>query len=280
MFKNELNYLNWNAILFTTYVGNGGAKMARPSKCRRICHEPSYDRFVPNGILSEEQVMLTVDEYEVIRLIDLEKKTHEQCALQMNISRTTVTEMYDRARYKMADSMVNGKALCITGGNYQLCDGTARHYCGKPCKRMDLTAIVPIIKEKGANIMRVAVTYENGNVFQHFGHTETFKIFDIENNKVISSQVVPTMGSGHGALAGFLAENSVDVLICGGIGGGAQTALANAGIKLYGGVSGNADEAVNALIAGNLGYNPNVHCNHHDHEHGEGQHQCGEHGCH
>lgn len=88
-----------------------------------------------------------------------------------------------------------------------------------------------------------------------------------------------TNGSGHSALASFLTRHGVDALICGGIGGGAQMALAEAGIKLYGGVSGEADEAVNALLAGTLGYNPDVHCSHHDHEHGEGGHTCDEHGC-
>lgn len=127
--------------------------------------------------------------------------------------------------------------------------------------------------------MRIAVTYENGNVFQHFGHTQHFKLYDVENGGVVSCTVVETNGSGHGALAGFLSSNNVNVLICGGIGGGAQTALAQAGIKLYGGVSGNADDAVNAFLADSLCYNPDVHCNHHDSEHGSGEHQCGEHGC-
>lgn len=126
--------------------------------------------------------------------------------------------------------------------------------------------------------MRIAVTYENGQIFQHFGHTETFKIYDVENNQITSSEVVSTNGSGHGALAGVLTALKADVLICGGIGGGAQTALAAAGIKLYGGVSGSADEAVNAFLAGNLNFNPDVHCSHHDHEHGE-SHTCGDHGC-
>ena len=131
--------------------------------------------------------------------------------------------------------------------------------------------------------MKIAVTYENGEIFQHFGHTETFKIYDIADDKVVSAEVVDTNGSGHGALAGFLVAHGVDTLICGGIGGGAQNALAQAGIRLFGGVSGNADEAVNALLAGNLGYDPDVHCNHHDH-HGEGHsccdHGCGSHSCH
>ena len=125
--------------------------------------------------------------------------------------------------------------------------------------------------------MRVAVTYENGEIFQHFGHTEQFKIYDVENGKIISSEVVDTNGSGHGALAGVLGALKVDALICGGIGGGAQMALAEAGIRLYGGVSGSADAAVQALAEGKLTFNPNVHCDHHDH-HGEG-HTCGSHGC-
>ncbi len=127
--------------------------------------------------------------------------------------------------------------------------------------------------------MKIAVTYENGEIFQHFGHTEQFKIYDVEDNEIKNETVIDTNGSGHGALVGVLVNNSVDILICGGIGGGAQMALMGANIKLYGGVSGNADDAVKALLCGKLDFNPNVHCDHHDHEHGEGGHTCGEHGC-
>ncbi len=129
--------------------------------------------------------------------------------------------------------------------------------------------------------MNIAVTYEIGQIFQHFGHTEQFKVYEIEENKVVKSYVVDTNGQGHGALAGFLSLNNIEVLICGGIGGGAQMALAEAGIKLYGGVAGDADAAVEAFLAGNLDFNPNVQCNHHghDHNHGEG-HTCGSHSCH
>ena len=126
--------------------------------------------------------------------------------------------------------------------------------------------------------MRIAVTYENGPIFQHFGHTQQFKVYDVENGKIVASAVVDTMGSGHGALAGVLSALKADALICGGIGGGAQMALAAAGVKLYGGVSGNADAAVEAFLAGELAFNPNVKCNHHDHHHGE-EHTCGDHGC-
>lgn len=131
-------------------------------------------------------------------------------------------------------------------------------------------------------IMKIAVTYENGNVFPHFGHTEQFKVYDVEDGKVTGTQVVETKGSGHGALAGMLSGLEVDTLICGGIGAGAQIALAEAGIRLYGGVSGNTDEAVDALLAGNLAFDPDAHCDHHGHDHDHGcGHHCGEdkHGC-
>lgn len=124
--------------------------------------------------------------------------------------------------------------------------------------------------------MRVAVTYEDGRIFQHFGHTQQFKFYDIEGKEIKKEQIISPTGGGHGALAGFLTENGADTLICGGIGGGAQMALAQAGITLYGGVSGSADEAVRALLAGSLNYNPDVRCSHHAHAHGGG---CAGHGC-
>ena len=135
--------------------------------------------------------------------------------------------------------------------------------------------------------MRIAVTYDNGQVFQHFGHTEQFKIYEVEDGKVVSSEVIGSDGQGHGALAGLLSNNSIDVLICGGIGGGAQAALSQNGIELCAGASGDVDAAVDAYLKGEL-VNSGVNCNHHgeghtcgDHEEG---HSCGEHsgcgGCH
>ena len=126
--------------------------------------------------------------------------------------------------------------------------------------------------------MKIAVTYENGQIFQHFGHTAQFKLYEVENGEIVNSEVVDTNGSGHGALAGLLSSLNADVLICGGIGGGAQMALAQAGIKLFGGVQGDADEAVEAFLVNNLNYDPEAKCDHHDHHHGEG-HTCGNHGC-
>lgn len=124
--------------------------------------------------------------------------------------------------------------------------------------------------------MKIAVTYENGNVFQHFGHTEQIKLYEIEDNQIKSSQILDTSASGHEKLALFLQEHNADVLICGGIGAGAQVALKNAGVKLFGGVLGNADEAVQNYLNGNLVYNKDVKCTHHDNNNGE--HHCADHG--
>lgn len=126
-------------------------------------------------------------------------------------------------------------------------------------------------------IVKIAVTYENGEIFQHFGHSQQFKIYEVEEGRVTAERVVDTNGSGHGALAGFLKELGADALICGGIGGGARMALAEAGITLYGGASGSADHAVEALLAGRLEYQPDIVCSHH---HGEGHHDCKDHGAH
>lgn len=128
--------------------------------------------------------------------------------------------------------------------------------------------------------MKLAVTYENNQVFQHFGHTEAFKIYEIENNQVVSSQVVSTNGNGHGALSGFLKGLGVSVVICGGIGRGAQNALLNAGIRFFGGVKGDCDQAVAAYLSESLSFNPNVTCNHHGEGHSCSGHSCGNHGCH
>lgn len=120
--------------------------------------------------------------------------------------------------------------------------------------------------------MKIAATYDNGNIFQHFGKTETFKIYEVEDNKVVSSEVIGSNGTGHGALAGLLAAQGISVLICGGIGGGAQTALAEAGIEVCSGAQGNTDEAVEAYLKGEL-TSAGTTCDHHHHEEG---HSCGD----
>lgn len=252
--------------------------MPRPRKYRRVCHFPQNLSFTPSdGKPGGEPVVLTVDEYETIRLIDREGLSQEQCGERMAVARTTVQLIYTSAREKLADALVEGLPLQIEGGDYRLCRGDADSCGQKACFKHKYHTKYE--KPKGDNTMRIAVTYENGMIFQHFGHTQQFKVYDVQDGKIVSSEVVDTNGSGHGALAGVLTALNADVLICGGIGGGAQMALAAAGIQLFGGVSGSADAAAEALVAGKLAYNPNVQCNHHgEHHHGEG-HTCGSHGC-
>ena len=125
--------------------------------------------------------------------------------------------------------------------------------------------------------MKIAVTYDNGNVFQHFGRTENFKVYEVEGGRVVSSEVMSSNGVGHEALAWLLKDSAIDVLICGGMGQGAQDALAEAGIEVCAGAEGNTDEAVAAYLAGEL-VNTGVNCDHHDHEHGH-DHSHGEEGC-
>ena len=97
--------------------------MARPVKVRRVCEEPKYTRFMPVGSDKYDAVVLSIEEFEVMRHVDYQKMTHEECARHMAISRTTATELYESARAKIADSLINGKVLCIEGGNYKVCEG-------------------------------------------------------------------------------------------------------------------------------------------------------------
>lgn len=252
--------------------------MPRPTKCRRVCHYPHTLEFFPT-VAEEEKppVILTVDEYETIRLIDREGMNQEQCSQSMQIARTTVQKIYGSARKKLADVLVEGLPLRIEGGDVQLCDGAPSMCSRVGCFKRDYYQRYQ--KPKGDTVMRIAVTYDNGEIFQHFGHTKNFKVYDVEQGSVTNSTVVDTNGSGHGALAGVLTALHVDAVICGGIGGGAQNALAAANIRVYGGVSGQADQAVEALLANKLEYNPNVQCSHHGEHHHDHGHTCGEHGC-
>ena len=215
--------------------------MPRPQKSRRICCYPDYWSFAPDQDTANDMVTMSLDEFETIRLIDHQGKTQQQCADEMNVARTTVTAIYDSARKKLAQALVEGRRIVISGGNYTL-DNTLSEE----------------VAQKGKTIMRIAVTYENGQIFQHFGRTEMFKLYDVADGKIISEQLVGTDGAGHGALAGF--------------------AMREAGITLYGGNSGSADEAVKSFLAQTLVQNDNPTCDHHGHEHAAG-HSCGDHGC-
>lgn len=267
--------------------------MPRPVKGRRVCCMPGYRRFGPveeteNG---RGTLDMTVDEFETVRLIDLEGLRQEECASHMGVARATAQAIYSSARVKLAQCLVKGIDLSIGGGTYVLSEeGVPGCRCGHCCKKRyrdekearnfdeggtetDWNQVQT--GERSSN-MKIAVTFENGEVFQHFGHTGQFKVYDIENSMVKHAETVDTNGNGHGALADMLKRMNVDTLICGGIGGGAKQALEEAGIQLYGGVLGNADKAVESLLKGELEYDSDTECSHHGEHHGE---DCAHHGC-
>ena len=270
-----LTYAEKSDIIFVT--AKEVYLLSRPTKRRRVCRFPEILEFSTIRETPGEPVILTVDEYETIRLIDKEGLSQEECGRQLGVGRTTAQKIYETARRKVADALVLGRSIKIEGGDFYLCNGNLEFCYKKSCIKRIFQAEFKI--DKGEKVMRIAVTYENGDIFQHFGHTEQFKIYDIEDGKVKESHIINTNGQGHGALADILHSIHADILICGGIGSGAQTALSALGIKLYGGASGSADTAVEAFLAGSLDYNPDVRCSHHDHEHGSEAHACGNHGC-
>lgn len=234
--------------------------MARPCRCRRIKKFPDHWSFSCEDGEREDGIVMSLDEYETIRLIDLEKKTQEECAGSLGVARTTVTAIYDRAREKLASHIIEGRPLRISGGSYTIVSDRKHE-----------------LKKKEGNEMRIAMTYENGRVGQHFGRTEYFKVYDIEGGKITGEETISTNGEGHGALAGVLRELNADVLICGGIGMGARMALQEVGITLLPGVDGNCDEVIAAYLNNTLSFDPNETCHHHDHEEGHDCHHEG--GC-
>ena len=153
--------------------------MPRRQRRRWIGGYADYWEFSPGEQTAETPVGMTLDGCETIRLLDREGLTQEQCAERMGVSRPTVTAIYDSARKKVAEALVDGKRLQLRGGSYQLHGQSA-----------------PNISQKGTNHMRIAVTYENGEIFQHFGHTEQFKLYDVEDGRIVAEQIVPTNGSG------------------------------------------------------------------------------------
>ena len=208
----------------------------RREKLRRVGIIPEYRGFTPDGLASGDAIDMTVDELEVLRLCDLEGLNQEAVALHMGIARATVAAISSRAHRKVANALVNGRAIVIEGGNIAYSPITTT------------TAAWPA-KEVGT--MRVATTYDNGNIFMHFGRSEQFKIYDIQDGKVLNEQVVDTCGT-----------------------------LAQAGITVYAGAQGSCDACVEALIAGTLAQvgEATCDCRGHDHEH---SHEHGEScGCH
>ena len=236
--------------------------MGRVTKARRVCAMPLYARFAPQPDEAKAPVRMEIEDYECIRLMDYLGMTQEKCAVQMGVARTTVQGIYTRARRRPQQGHGCGQSRCLP----------QPHTAGGASMDVppDLSAT------KGRILMRLAIPYDNGQVFQHFGRSEQFKIYEVADGAIESPHVLENNGEGHGALVTLLQQAHVDVLICGGIGAGAQNALKAAGIRFYGGVQGEADKAAADFLVDRLAYDPAVRCEHHGEGHGHGH----GHGCH
>ncbi len=257
--------------------------MPRPQKMRTVYQLPVCRSFLADP--SSGDISLTLDELEAIRLTDQEGLDQSACAERLHVARSTAQNILRGARGKVADALVNGKSIHIAGGNVEYSDDSRFGCCRWEFRSVPAVGGITGLRKEGKETMNVAVTYEKetGDIFQHFGRTEYFKVYELDGGRIAGSRVVSTNGQGHGALAGVLKELKADALICGGIGGGAQMALSEAGIRLYGGCSGSADQAVSDFLNGSLHYQEDVRCDHHgEHHGGDCGHEAGTcgHGCH
>lgn len=220
--------------------------MPRPRKSRKVCHFPRCHSFGPaEQIPGKEPVILTVDEYEAIRLIDQEGFSQESCGERMGIARTTVQQIYATARKKLAQMLVEGSPLQIAGGDYQLCSG--RQDCGE-----DLCFKQYYSKEyeKPEPCVRIATACEAGKICPNFEDTRQFKIYDVRKKKLLSSQIVDIKAADRNQLACILTALRTDTLICGHISAGTGLALDAAGIRVQKGISGDADTEAAAIFSG------------------------------
>lgn len=243
--------------------------MPRPEKKRHVCPLSGVRRFDTDG--NAPALEIRADELEALRLCDLEELAQQEAATRMGVSRGTLQRLLYSAHRQIAFALVCGHPIHL--GPPAESRRAQAGGCGKKCrfcraKRKNTQA--------GGKNMIIAVTSENGEVFQHFGHTPEFTIYETKGDELLGPRVVPTGENGHGALAGLLDALGVEVLICGGIGGGAQMALDEIGVEVVGGASGKVADVVAAYLKGELQVDPDFQCHHHDHD---GGHECGEHGC-
>ena len=214
--------------------------MPRPRKSRKVCHFPRNLSFSPTELIGEKKtISLTVDEYETIRLIDLEGFSQEECGKWLGVARTTVQMIYTCARKKLAQMLVEGRPLRIEGGDYRLCDGA------KECTQtMCFKKYYAKGYGKPVSARRIAIPYAAGNIHRDFESAQQIKIYDILENQILTSRMVDTGETDSRMLPGILTALQSDVLICDQISGGTKLALEAGGIRLITGISGETDRII------------------------------------
>ncbi len=246
--------------------------MPRPIKMRRICG--CRHAGVHTGAVA---IHLSAAEFEALRLSDLEEIPQSSAAERMAVSRGTFQRLLYAGHRKTAFALAANRPLTVDAPDSAV--ETVQSGCANSdrCRYCYRKLSYTTLHSTGENIMRIAVTSENGQVFQHFGHTPEFSIFEIEDQRIAGMKTESTGDSGHEELVRFLADRQVEILLAGGIGAGAQNALAEANIKLVGGVSGDVVEAVGNYLKGTLHPRCDFQCK--GHQHGPTSHDCAHH-CH
>lgn len=230
--------------------------MPRPKKCRKVCHFPKALAFIPTLSAEEDAIVLTVDEYETLRLIDREGLSQELCGEHMQIARTTVQLIYTTARRKLADALVEGRALRIDGGDYRLCQGDGEFETCALCYKSGLAQCYP--RPAGADVLRIAVAAEEQQVARHFSFAQEFRLYDVRAGQVAACHVVDVGSNDYTVIIGALGALEANALICGGIGEGARAALEGNRIRLYADIVGCTDEVVDRLLSGTLQHGSRV----------------------
>lgn len=243
--------------------------MPRKPSTKIIRSTPPVNVFCPGKRpleAAQGSINLMIEEWETLRLVDYAGLEQTEAARSMGISRQSVQMQLASARKKLARAVVEGLPLQIQGETKQ-------------------TLIRDRILTKRKSKMKIAVTEQHAHVFPHFGRTPEFYVVTAEDGKIVEEGIIAAPAEGHGALVGFLVDQGVDSLICGGIGAGAVNSLRAAGIQIYAGASGSVKEQVLSLLSGQLPQQGDANCDHHDghehhhhheHEHGSGcghQHQ-------
>ncbi|MBR5577774.1 MAG: DUF134 domain-containing protein [Lachnospiraceae bacterium] len=203
--------------------------MARPKKYRKICHFPKTLTFLPVGNRSnKEPVILTIDEYETLRLIDREGRSQEECSTSMKVARTTVQMIYASARKKVADAIVEGRSLEIEGGDYDLCNGEKSYCSRQDCHKKMLYEQY----QKPEGITRIALAVREGVMAEEVEKASQIKLIDMKANQISHSHLLDFGYENQESLADYLHILHVDELICNGIKEHDRNGLEEIGIHL------------------------------------------------
>lgn len=227
--------------------------MPRPRKCRKVCQLPEIREFQPIGEnVCHSAVILSVDEYEAIRLIDKQSFSQEECGGYMQIARTTVQLIYDSARKKLAEALVCGLPLKIEGGDFKLCDGK-EEYCGCGGCRMHRRRQI-LLQHKENGKMRIAIPLDENkqDICIVLSRAPYFLFQDEDSKNIVENPAADAQGGAGIQAAQFLVDNAVNVLITVRCGQNAADVFTAAGMKIYKSAGKTASEDLEAFAKGRL----------------------------